>query len=73
MSKEVFGEIKLSEAVDRLKSVCDKGMVLMSFPPCNDFRQYDKEFCEAVDTVLNFVDRAVDTFSRVSCLGVYDD
>ena len=58
MSKEVFGEITLSEAIDRLKRVKKEGFVLVPLPPANVLDVYDKEFCEAVDTVLNFVDLA---------------
>lgn len=58
MSKEVFGEITLSEAIDRLRIVSREGIVLVPHSSSNGFDVYCKEFCEAADTILNFVDRA---------------
>lgn len=58
MSKKVFGEITLSEAIDRLKKVSNEGLVLVPLPPGHLLDTYNKEFSEAVDVVLNFVDCA---------------
>lgn len=69
MSKGAFGEITLSEAIDRLMKVREEGTFLISFLPCYDLKEYDKEFREALDTVLSFVECAVCVLSQSSLCG----
>ncbi len=64
MSKELFGELTLSQAVSRMKVVCERGTVFVFTPSHGTVEEYNQDFREAAETILNFVELAVDTFQK---------
>lgn len=63
MNKGIFGEITLSQAIDRLKILSERGAVFIFSPSHGTVTPYDKEFREAAGTILNFVMASVELLS----------
>lgn len=64
MSKELFGELTLSQAVSRMKVVCERGTVFVFTPSHGTVKECNQDFREAAETILNFVELAVDVFQK---------